>query len=421
MNAPHVLLVAFHYAPEISPGVRRSLIMEEFLVRKGCRVTLLTHQNVTSGCHGSTILRVPLPGYLAPATSRDPQTGPRRKSLLRKWVRRWVLIPDVFVGWCFRAARRAIRECTATRFDLVITSSPPESVHWIGWQLKRRCRCRWLADFRDGWTFEPHRPEASLPVRRWVESRLERAVVEGADWVAVNARPVAEYLLRRQPREDGRIHVLPTGFAANTFEPKGQDAETFRLVYTGRFTLSRPTSGPTPFLEGLRQALETDREFAAQFRLVLMGYFTESERALWSAPPLSAVVQEFDTSPYEEAMRLAAGATMLLLLSPRGLQSVIPRKLFDYLAARRPIFALTEENEITRILRETSSGVWVSPWQPSRISEELLRMFRLWRAGRLDKEIPCSANELYQAETHFSRVLGDTVLAGTCGGRQSET
>ena len=61
------------------------------------------------------------------------------------------------------------------------------------------------------------------------------------------------------------------------------------------------------------------------------------------------------------------------------------------------------------------------PAQPSRISEELLRMFRLWRAGRLDKEIPCSANQLYQAEPHFSRVLGDTVLAGMCGERQSET
>ncbi len=417
MSAPNVLLVAFHYAPEISAGVHRALILEDFLVRRGCRVTVLTHQPLEQGRQGASILRVPLPGYLEPTANGQLPTAPHRKKLLRKWARHWLLVPDVFVGWSVRAAEKAIRHCAAAPFDLVITSSPPESVHWIGRRLQRRCGCRWLADFRDGWTFEPHRPEISLPVRRWVESRLERAVVDRADWVTVNTRPVAEDLLRRHRRKEDRIHVLPTGFAASGFEPKGQDHRKFRLVYTGRFGLSWPTAGPAVFLEGLRRALEMDAEFAAGFHLVLMGSFTDAERALWNAPAFSGIVQQFDASPYQQAMQLAAGATMLLLLSPRGMRSVIPRKLFDYLAARRPILALTEENEVTRILRETSSGVWVSPEEPDGISEELLRMFRLWRSGWLDDEIPCSGNDLYAAEAHFERVLGNVVLAEMAGGR----
>jgi hypothetical protein len=109
-------------------------------------------------------------------------------------------------------------------------------------------------------------------------------------------------------------------------------------------------------------------------------------------------------------MRLAAGATMLLLVAPRGLRSVIPRKLFDYLAAKRPIFAVSDENEITRMLQGTSAGVWC-PADPGTIAQKLLDLFHLWRAGGLDREIPCAGNDLYRAAPLFERVLGSVVLS----------
>ena len=40
--------------------------------------------------------------------------------------------------------------------DCLVTSSPPESVHLIGLLLGHR-RPPWIADFRDGWSFEPLR------------------------------------------------------------------------------------------------------------------------------------------------------------------------------------------------------------------------------------------------------------------------
>ena len=44
------------------------------------------------------------------------------------------------------------------------------------------------------------------------------------------------------------------------------------------------------------------------------------------------------------------------------------------------------------------------------MADGLLRAFSLWQAGRLDGEIPCSGNDLYKAEPHFSRVLGEIIL-----------
>lgn len=410
MQRPRVLLVAFHYPPEISAGVQRARIMERFLVERGCEVTLLTHQPIDKGLCGSSVLRVPLPRYLQRREASPAPPEHRPKSRLRRWVRRWLLVPDVFVGWSLAAARAAVRHARQTPWDLVITSSPPESVHWIGWCLKQRLKTPWLADFRDGWTLEPHREEIRLPIRGWFDRRLEQAVVRNADWITANTRPVAEDFAARIPKAKDRIHVLPTGFLEHDFEPLGRDDAMFRLVYTGRFTLSWQEASPKPFFEGLKRAIQADRLFAERFRLVLIGSFTGEERALWQTPSLGELVEETPPRPYEEAMRLAAGATMLLLVAPRGLRSVIPRKLFDYLAAERPIFAVSDENEVTRILQETSAGAWCSA-DPGAIAQELLDLFHLWRAGGLDRHISCLGNDLYRAEPHFQRVFGGVVLS----------
>ncbi len=409
MQRLRVLLVAFHYPPEISAGVQRARITERFLVDRGCDVTLLVHQPIERGLGGSPVLYVPLPRYLRGHGADMGTVAAKPRNRFRRWVRRWLLIPDVFVGWSWKAAAVALRQARREPWDLVITSSPPESIHGIGWRLKRALGTPWLADFRDGWTLEPHREEIRLPIRGWFDRQLEQGVIRAASWITVNTRPVAEYFIHRVPSAKDRIHVLPTGFFA---WEKGQRAfgeGVFRMVYTGRFTLSWAESSPEPFFEGLQQALLADRQFAERFRLVLIGSFTDTERALWQRPPLNKVVEAHPPCPYEEAMRWAAGATMLFLVAPRGLRSVIPRKLFDYLAAKRPILAIAEDNEVSRMLEETSAGV-CCPAEPQAIATKLLELFGLWRAGRLDHEIPCSGNDRYRWEPHFERVLGGVIL-----------
>lgn len=409
MQNLRVLLVAFHYPPEISAGVQRARIMERFLVERGCDVTLLVHHRLERGLCGSRVLHVPLPRYLRGPQSAVGVASTRSGLRFRRWVRRWLLVPDVFVGWSWAAARAALRQARQTPWRLVITSSPPESVHWIGWRLQRAVGTPWLADFRDGWTLEPHREEIRLPIRGWFDRQLEQCVVRCARWITTNTRPVADDFALRVPSAAERIHVLPTGFLACDGVAPDRDPRAFRLIYTGRFTLSWPEASPEPFFEGLRHAIHADRLFAERFRMVLVGSFTDAERALWQRPPLDAVVEAKPPCSYDEAMRWAAGATMLLLVAPQGLRSVIPRKLFDYLAARRPILAVSGENEVSRMLQETSAGV-CCPADPNAIAQKLLELFKLWLAGRLDQEIPCSGNDRYRAEPHFERVLGGVIV-----------
>ncbi len=377
-------------------------------------MTVVTPQAAERGCRGAEILHVPAPAYLGVGADPGGDAAASRWHGLgqacKHAVKGAIFIPDTFVYWSLRAARLAARACRDRPPDLVLTSSPQESSHWIGWQLQKRFGCRWLADFRDGWTFEPHRPEALLPLRRTIERRLERAVLERADWITAATRPIAEDFQRRFPARRDRICFLPSGFEEIPLAPAAKDDSLFRLVYTGRFGLSHQARTPGVFFAGLGQALSASEPLRRQFRLLLVGDLSSQEQALLKTPLLAECCQFLGRQPYQTAMDLAAGATMLLLVTPPGLRSIATRKIFDYLAVRRPVFALAEGNEAAGILAETHAGMCVAPDRPQAVADGLLRAFSLWQAGRLDEEIPCSANGLYKAEVHFTRVLGQTIL-----------
>ena len=301
--------------------------------------------------------------------------------------------------------------------DLVLTSSPQESSHGIGLRLKTEFGCRWVADFRDGWTFEPHRSDARWPLRRTLELRAERKVIEGADFVTAATRPIAEDFRARFPDCNGRVHFLPTGFEEFLSPGENRDPEVFRMVYTGRFSLSHLSRGIDVFLEGLRRAMAANEAFRSRFRLVVVGNLSRRERAILKSSPAADRIDVMEEQPYETALRISTGATMLLLVTPAGLRSIATRKIFDYLAARRPIFALAEGNEAARILTETRVGTCATPDRPEAVAEDLLRAFSLWQEGRLEEEFPCSGNDLYRSEAHFSRVFGEIILPDVLNGR----
>ena len=334
----------------------------------------------------------------------------RLPSGLKQWVKGVAFFPDAFCWWARRAGREAVRACRGAPPDLVLTSSPQESSHGVGFRLKKQFGCCWVADFRDGWTFEPHRSDACWPLRRALELRAERKVLESANFITAATRPIAEDFDARFPCRGGRIQFLPTGFEEFLPAAEDRDLDVFRMVYMGRFSLSDLSRGIDVFLEGLRRAMAASEPFRSRFRLTVVGDLSLRERTAVKSSPAADRIELMGEQPYEKALRISSGATMLLLVTPPGLRSIATRKIFDYLAARRPVFALAEGNEAARIVAETRVGTCAPPDCPEAVAEGLLRVFALWQDGRLEEEFPCSGNDLYRSEVHFSRVFGKIIL-----------
>ena len=277
------------------------------------------------------------------------------------------------VGWAPIAIREARRLLQAEAFDCLITSSPPESAHLVGLMLGRRPP--WVADFRDGWCFEPYtvrfRTSAQLAVDRW----LERKVARAAEITVGVTPPIADDLARRL---GARSRWIPNGWDPATADGEGDAApptspvDGLKLVYTGRLWGSW---GRTPEqLFRAMQAVAAEHD-GARLRLVHAGTLKPEDRTLIDNTGVSELVEHVGQLDRATALALQRSADVLVLITSRH-SSEATGKLFEYLSAGRPILALAQGSEAERIVRETRTGVVVAPDDVGAIADALRRAVR---------------------------------------------
>jgi hypothetical protein len=102
-------------------------------------------------------------------------------------------------------------------------------------------------------------------------------------------------------------------------------------------------------------------------------------------------VSIFPRLPHAEALAWMGRAHVLLVVNPgNAVRYAISGKLFEYLAARRPILAIVPEDGASAdLLRQTRAGVAASPDQPDRIVaalESCLRMASNYGSFKPDTE-----------------------------------
>ena len=283
-----------------------------------------------------------------------------------------IMVPDAEVlSWLPAAAVTVRRLAARASVDCLITSSSPESVHLIG-LLLHKSRPAWIADFRDGWSFEPLRAPFPTPPQRALDSWLERRVGRTAD-ALVGAYPaVADDLARRF---GARAVLVPNAWdpeSASTvdFPPVELSRGAVTLVYTGTFSGIRGLH-PQPLLTALG-IVRAERNLPP-LRLVIAGRQSRIDKEIIAKSGLGDAVEHVGALEHARALALQRSSDALLLMTSRA-GSAATSKVFEYIWARRPIVALAENNDAERIVRETNTGVTVSPDDVDAIAEALRKV-----------------------------------------------
>ncbi len=373
----NLLVVTYYYPPTPGSGSVRWDALSKYLRRMGHTVTVLTRvgPGTQPGSSGD-VVRVPdldsNPALrrilrrppLEQGTSQ-PTYAKAPPALLTK-----VLVPDAHaVSWSPQAllmTRRLIRE---RAIDCVITSSPPSSTHLIGLALGAR-RPAWIADFRDGWCFEPLRPPFPTRAQRALDRALERRVTRAAEETIGVTAPIVEDF---QSRLGVAAELVSNGFdpelTVASFSPPGFEERHLTFVHTG--SLSGPRGrDPRPLLLALRRLIDAQPELVGRLRLVVAGPSEADEQAMLDEVSLGDVVQHLGYVPRSRALSLQRAAGTLLLITSRD-RCEATGKIYEYIAAGRPIVALAEGNEAARIVAETNTGVLVAPQDVDAISRAL--------------------------------------------------
>jgi hypothetical protein len=199
---------------------------------------------------------------------------------------------------------------------------------------------------RDGWLDEPLKSQLSTSrLRRVVEGVFESWVLKGAAAILVTSPEWKSELIRRFPEFAAKIHVIYNSVPAPSADHGSLNrTDTDCWLYCGRFGSSRTSQSPIALLNALRiAAARADRPI--DFRFV--GSFDESENRLLDAlaadiSSTKCTVTRTRPIPHEKVSEELIRSEAFLMLCCA--QNAIPSKLFEYVAAKRPIMAVCRRN-----------------------------------------------------------------------------
>lgn len=266
-------------------------------------------------------------------------------------------IPDARMCWIKPSVKFLVSFLKQQKVDAIISTGPPHSMHRIGLKLHRLTEIPWVADFRDPWTNIDYHGKLKLtPLAAWRHRKMELEVLSEADKVVTVSWSWANDFEEISGRKD--LVVIPNGFDSADFQLD------YRVNLDEKFTLSHIGSmngdrNPSALWEAIADVCKQKSDFQKDFVLRLVGNVDFTVRQSIHRFGLERFLDARPFIPHSEAVKMIQQSQILLLpindvASSNGR---LPLKLFEYLAAKRPILAIgNPQQDAGKVLRETQAG-----------------------------------------------------------------
>jgi len=385
-----VLLVTLYFPPAGGAGVQRSLKVASHLPALGIETHVLAPDD-PKWVHVDAELPLPTQAWV----HRARYVGPRGRRIADELhgrsgidlavrqastIGRRLLVPDENVTWNATAIPKAIQIVRSEGIDVVLTTSPPGSVQLIGAAVKKATGVCWVADLRDSLVLHPHRAADGIAAvaKRKARAGVARLVASQADAIVTAAESISVETRGINPH--GPVVTIANGCDFDDFAGlEYARTDRFRITHAGSFFGKRD---PKPFLQALADSGLED------VTVRFVGDFRPGDREFMDSLGLGDRVELIDYVPRRESLALQRNSDVLLLLIPdaggRG-RGVLSGKVFEYLAAERPILAaVPPEGAAAQLIRDTGAGVVASADDVPALRDALVELHARWRDGKLD-------------------------------------
>lgn len=292
--------------------------------------------------------------------------------------------------------------------DLVWGTSPPIFQGFTAWLIARLKRVPFLFEIRDLW------PAFAIAVgvlrnRLLIRASLwlEKFLYTYADQIIVNSPGFIEHVTQRGARH---VELIPNGAEPDMFFPQSTGSEfraehglhgKFVILYAGAHGLSNDLGVVLQSANLLRDHQE--------ICFVLVGDGKEKKQLQTRAADLGLPNVVFLPPAPKDQMGeiMAACDAGLAILKPLDLyRTTYPNKVFDYMAAGRPVI-LAIEGVIREVIESAGAGVAVPPGDPEALAQAALTL-----AGDIDQARAMGLAGRRYIEIHFNRRdLAEKLLA----------
>jgi glycosyltransferase involved in cell wall biosynthesis len=267
--------------------------------------------------------------------------------------------------------------------DLVWGTSPPIFQGVTAWLLARLKRVPFLFEVRDLWpAFAIQVGVLRNPLLIRFSEWLECFLYRHADCVMVNSPGFIQHVSERGAR---RVELIPNGADLAMFDPQADGWEfrrengldgKFVALYAGAHGMSNDLGVAIQAAQQLQKC--------PNIAIVLLGDGKEKLALMAQAREMELDNVYFLPPIPKEKMgeALAAADVCIAILKPAPLyNTVFPNKVFDYMAAGRPV-AMAMEGVIREVVENAGAGVAVPPGDAAALAEAIRLLMEDREKGR---------------------------------------
>lgn len=372
MNFLKVLIITYYFPPAGGAGVQRWLKFIKYFRSFGVEPIIYTVKNAKYPILDKSLCaEIPKDILILKENIFEPASffkffGKHKmqsagflkneKKIIAKivnYIRANYFIPDAKKCWINPSVKYLSAFLKSHPVDYIISTGPPHTTHVIAQKLKEKLGIKWLADFRDPWTkidYFHHLPLTKKAFKKHIF--LEKKVLKNADKITVVGKTMQKDYKKYNPK----TFILPNGFDFESKKSEKLDA-FFSITYVGAMNEDR---NPKVLWKILKDFCKNNKNFKKHLQLKFVGN-VDSEI-------IKNLKQDFGLSenlifkgyfPHNQVLKYQKNSQILLLCVNKvpNNQGIITGKIFEYLAAQRPILAMGPENgDVSDILKNTTSG-----------------------------------------------------------------
>ncbi len=401
-----VLIIAYYWPPAGGPGVQRWLkfitYLRDFNVEPVLYIPENPHYPIEDASlineipDGITIYKKAIfePYKLASVfSSKKTKTissgliKTQKQSFLEKtflWIRGNLFIPDARKFWVKPSITFLEKVIKKEKIVTVITTGPPHSVHLIGLGLKQKMNINWISDFRDPWTTIGYHKKLKLTkASKNKHKQLEYKVLNTADKIIVTSSTTKEEFKAITPKP---IEVITNGYDIEIGENNTLDSN-FTIAHIGSLLSGRD---PINLWKALSELITENMQFKNFFRLQLVGVVSDSVLENIKKYGLIDNTNIIGYLSHKDAVAFQRKSQILLLveIDSEDTKGIIPGKVFEYFAAKRPILGIGPKNwEVGSLIKELNAGQTFTYESKAKIKEVIIKWFNLY----LGNELRCTS------------------------------
>jgi len=339
------LLIAYHFPPiRESSGIQRTLSLTRYLNEHGWQPFVLT---VASKAYIETdegqLKDIPDNIVVKRAMAWDAS---KHFSIAGRYLR-CLALPDRWASWVFAGVVSGLAMIRKNKPDVIWSTYPIATAHFIGLILHRLTGVPWVADCRDPMIQGDSPSDAAQRcIYRWVEGQ----VVKHASRVIFTTKGTRQVYIERYPEVNhSHFVVIPNGYDEGFFSAvekqlvnKQAPNAKITLVHSG--ILYHSERDPTVFFEALSELKQSRIISADNVHIILRATgFAKIFQPMLDELLINDLVSLEPGFGYMQALKEMLSADGLLLFQGSNCNQQIPAKLYEYFRAAKPIFALTDK------------------------------------------------------------------------------